>query len=108
MKKGNHNEIIIKRSHIFYTIIVIVLFFLGIFIGNFILSKQSSPNTVENCKKFCGFIPDTEFSHIGSDNHCYCVQRERLIDSLLNKSMVYTKIVDAGIITDVEIGNIPT
>ena len=103
MKKEKSDYIAFKKKYIFYILIVIIVFLVGFFIGTIGFLKQRSSNFVENCKKFCEFIPNTEFSHINSDDHCYCIQREKLIDSIVNKTMVYTKLVDAGIITDVEI-----
>jgi hypothetical protein len=101
MKK--EDRLSIRKSHIFYTIIAVFLFLLGIFIGSFFLSWQTQSETVEKCRKFCDFIPNTEFSHVGEKNHCFCIQSERLVDSSNNKTMEYTKIVDAGIITEVKI-----
>ena len=103
MKKEKSDMISIKKSHIFYIFVIILIFLVGLFIGNLGFFTQTGSEATENCRKFCEFIPNTEFSHLGSDNRCYCVQIDRLFDSRLNKTMVYTKIVDAGMITDVEI-----
>jgi len=102
--KGKSDTMTIKKIHVFYSMIIIVLFLVGIFIGTIIgVFNQTGSEATENCRKFCEFYPNIEFSHVDSDSHCYCVQRERLFDSRSNKTMVYTQIVDAGIITEVEI-----
>ena len=96
--------ITIKKSRVIYSLVVVVIFLVGFYFGGIDLFKQTNSKAGENCKKFCEFIPDTEFSYVGSDNHCYCLQKnQRLTDNLLNKTLSYTRIVDAGIITDVEI-----
>ncbi len=102
MQKSDH--IVVKKSHIIYSLVALLLFLIGFFVGGIDLFKQTNSKSLDNCKKFCEFIPDTEFSHISSDGHCYCLQKnQRLTDSLLNKTLSYTRIVDAGIIADVGI-----
>jgi hypothetical protein len=94
-----------KKHYIVYLLIALALFFLGIFIGITFLRPTTS-QIVENCRKFCEFIPDTEFSHVGNDNHCFCLQRnQRLYDSLLNKTLIYSRIIDVGIITEAIVKN---
>ncbi|MGC8812610.1 MAG: hypothetical protein ACP5O8_03455 [Candidatus Aenigmatarchaeota archaeon] len=106
MSKETTNVILIKKSHILYAIVAILLFVLGIFVGNFIILKNSISTFTEKCKKFCEFIPDTEFSHVDDKNHCYCLQKnQKLYDSLLNKTLIYDRIVDVGIITGVTVKN---
>lgn len=103
MKVEKYNSPTIKKSHIIYLLVAIALFLAGIFIGSFILSSSGTSKAVEDCRKFCEFIPNTEFSHVGPNNRCFCIQRNQLFDSTLNKTMTYTQVVDAGIIMDVKI-----
>ena len=100
MKEKSH-----KKVYFVLGMLAIILFFLGFYVGNFVFRREES-KYVESCKKFCEFIPDTEFSHIGNDNHCFCLQRnQRLYDSLLNKTLVYSRIIDVGIITEATVKN---
>ncbi|MEM5794512.1 MAG: hypothetical protein QXS48_00225 [Candidatus Aenigmatarchaeota archaeon] len=102
MKKMSSFKI---KHYLAYAIFAIAIFLLGIFIGNTFLPNSKS-QLIENCKKFCEFIPDTEFSHIDKDNHCFCLQKnQRLYDSLLNKTLIYSRIIDVGIITEATVKN---
>lgn len=92
-----------RKAHVFYIVIAIILFFFGAIIGSILLPAQRESKTEKNCRKFCEFIPNTEFDHVDSNNHCFCSQTNQLFDSKTNKTMTYTQIVDAGIITNVEI-----
>ena len=104
MEKNKSNSVTIRKSHIIYFFIALLLFLVGLFVGGVGIFNQTNPKSSDNCKKFCEFIPDTEFSHVSSDNHCYCLQKnQKLTDNLLNKTLLYTRIVDAGIIADVQI-----
>jgi len=92
-----------KKIYIFYAIIGVGIFFLGVFLGWVFLPKNTAQKVEENCRKFCEFIPNTEFYRVDSNNHCFCSQTNQIFDSKTNKTMTYTQIVDAGIITNVEI-----
>lgn len=106
MRQTKSDLIAIRKFHLFYVIIAILFFLIGFFGNNMIKSGVTSEKAIGNCKKFCEFIPDTDFGHIDANMHCYCTQRNQMIfDTLLNKTLIYTKTVDVGIITDVEIKN---
>lgn len=106
MRRGGTDTIAIKKSKLFYVIVAIAFFLVGFFGSGTIKSRVTDQRVTDNCRKFCEFIPDTEFSHVDADRHCYCTQKDQMIfDRLLNKTLTYTKTVDVGIITDVEIEN---
>jgi len=102
MKRRIVNSKTKKINIVIYSTIAIALFSLGIFIGNHFLSKSNTSKALEDCKNFCEFIPNTEFGYV-ANNHCYCIQHNQIFDSRANKTMTYTQIVDAGVITNVEI-----
>jgi len=94
-----------KKVYFMLGIAAVILFFIGLYLGKFIFRQEES-KYVESCRKFCEFIPDTEFSHVDSNNHCYCLQKgKKLYDSLLNKTIIYDVTVDVGIISNAEVKN---
>jgi len=102
MKQTKIDIITIRKSQLFYVTIAIVFFLVGFFGSDTIKSlRDTNQEAIDNCRKFCEFIPDTELSHVDVNMHCHCTQRnQRIFDTLLNKTLIYTKIVDVGIIDD--------
>ncbi|MDI6798649.1 MAG: hypothetical protein QMD12_01465 [Candidatus Aenigmarchaeota archaeon] len=106
MARNKTDVVTIKKYHLFYVIISIVFFLIGFFSSSLLKMLGADQKAIDNCKKFCEFIPDTEFAYIDANSHCYCTQKnQRIFDTKLNKTLIMTKTVDAGIITDVEIKN---
>lgn len=107
MVKTKTDFVAIKKSYFLYLIIAIIFLLIGYFGGNLVkIWGNSNQKTIDNCREFCEFIPDTELAYVDANSHCFCTQKnQRIFDTKLNKTLVMTKTVDAGIITDVEVKN---
>ncbi|MEM5777033.1 MAG: hypothetical protein QXJ06_01130 [Candidatus Aenigmatarchaeota archaeon] len=98
MPTTDSDYIKIRKRDILSLVIIVVVFFAGFFLREYLTEKNSKIN-FNVCNQFCD-LAGLEFAFV-KDKNCYCYQRQIFYNQQKNKTVEIFQAVDIGVLKNI-------